>query len=464
MQWLHIKRIALSLPIMVLAAFTLILINEIGFRTSATALEQMAQKQAMRYSVTQLLQSMLDAETGNRGYLLTGEERYLEPYEHAISTVNANLDGVRRLVMASEVDLAEFGKLSRQVSRKLSEMDLSVRLRRQGNEDAWKFVLTTDVGLENMNAVRVHAAALISTANVALEDTQGQIKRSLMFSRLGIAAACAIGLLAVYMYLRQTNALTQAADRAQATLEAERSRLEGLVRARTASLSELANHLQRVREEEREHLARELHDELGALLTSAKLDVARLKSKIGANNPDAAERILHLSQALNSVIALKRRIIEDLRPSSLSNLGLTAAIEILTREFAERTKLDVQVNLEPVSLQETTQLTIYRMVQESLTNIAKYATAKQVLVTIHNYPKHVAVQIRDDGGGFDIADIRRDAHGLLGMRQRVESEGGRLTITSSKGEGTLISAVIPLSAQTPTLEGDASSNEATQAT
>lgn len=463
MQWHQIKKIALSLPIIVLAALTLIVINEAGFRTSASALEEMEQKQAMRYSVAQLLQSMLDAETGNRGYLLTGEERYLEPYEQAISTVNTNLDTVRGLVLASEVDLAEFAQLSRQVSRKLSEMDLSVRLRRQGNEDAWKFVLTTDVGLVNMQSVREHAAVLIKSANSALEATQKQIKTSLMLSRLGIAAACAIGLLAVYMYLRQTNALARATEREQETLEVERSRLEDLVITRTGSLSELANHLQRVREEERGHLARELHDELGALLTSAKLDVARLKSKIGPDNPDATERIQHLSQALNSVIALKRRIIEDLRPSSLANLGLSAAIEILTREFSERSKLDVQVNVEAVPLEENTQLTIYRMVQESLTNIAKYAAATQVLVTVHNHPKHVAIEIRDDGKGFEVGDIRRDAHGLLGMRQRVESEGGRLTVTSSKGAGTLVSAVIPLASHAPALGDNATPSESSQA-
>lgn len=451
MQWSQLKKIAFSLPIALLAALTLIAINEMGFQSSTAALNQMDQKQNMRYAVSQLLQSMLDAETGHRGYLLTGDERYLEPYEGAISTVNKNLDTVRGLVVTSSGDLTEFAQLSRQISRKLSEMDLSLRLRRQGNEDAWKFVLSTDVGLENMQAIRQHAKVLIGSASGAITDTRSEIQNSLMLARLGIAAVCVVGLLAVYMYLRQTAALQQANDREQDVLEAERARLEVLVRTRTETLSELANHLQRVREQEREHLARELHDELGALLTSAKLDVARLKSKMVSDNPDAAERLQHLSAALNSVIALKRRIIEDLRPSSLSNLGLTAAIEILTREFAQRANLDVQINLEPVNLHEATQLTIYRMVQESLTNIAKYASATQVLVTVHNHPAYVLVQIRDNGTGFDTESVSRTAHGLLGMRQRVESEGGRLTVTSAKGEGTLVSAVIPLAAQSPAL-------------
>ena len=198
-----------------------------------------------------------------------------------------------------------------------------------------------------------------------------------------------------------------------------------------------------MREDERGHLARELHDELGALLTAAKLDVARLKSRVDVNAPEIAERLKHLTETLNSGIALKRRIIEDLRPSSLFNLGLTASLEILTREFSERSEIEVDVNLETVDLPESVQLTIYRMVQESLTNIGKYAHARKVLVAVHNYPTHVSVQIRDDGAGFETTKINPAAHGLVGMRHRVEAAGGRLTVTSDPGEGTLVSAILP---------------------
>jgi signal transduction histidine kinase len=171
---------------------------------------------------------------------------------------------------------------------------------------------------------------------------QAEIERALWGSRLGIALATAVGLLAFYRYLRQTQALQQATAREQQALESERERLEALVRARTASLSALANHLQQVREDERGHLARELHDELGALLTAAKLDLARLKSRIGTSGPEVQERLQHLGATLNQVIALKRRIIEDLRPSALANLGLATALEILAREFSERAGLSEQ--------------------------------------------------------------------------------------------------------------------------
>ena len=452
MRWSRLRQLAFSLPLAMLAAMALVGINEVGYQRSSKALVDMAHKQTSRGMLNKLLQSMLDAEAGHRGYLLTGSEPYLEPYQRSVTTINGNLGELRTLFSGDTHDLAQFAELSRQVERKLSEMELSLRLRREGNEDAWKFVMSTDVGKENMDAIRALGNALIEEQTARISSSQEQIQRSLMLARLGIAVVTAIGLLAFYMYLRQANALQRATECEQEVLENERARLEGLVRERTASLSELANHLEQVREDERGHLARELHDELGSLLTAAKLDVARLKSKIDVNTPEITERLKHLIEMLNSGIALKRRIVENLRPSSLAHLGLRAALEILASEYGNSANMHIETNLEAVELPETTQLTVYRMVQESLTNISKYARAKKVLITVHDYPTHVEVQIRDDGVGFHLESIARTAHGLVGMRHRVEAAGGRLTVTSAPGEGTLVAAVLP---KTPALPSDA---------
>jgi signal transduction histidine kinase len=145
---------------------------------------------------------------------------------------------------------------------------------------------------------------------------------------------------------------------------------------------------------------------------------------------------------LNSGIALKRRIIEDLRPSSLSNLGLIPALEILTREFSQRSGLDITTNLESAELDETIQLTVYRLIQESLTNIAKYAEARNVEINLLSYKDHVTASVRDDGKGFDPKAVELSAHGLQGMRHRVEAAGGRLDINTASG--TTITATLPL--------------------
>lgn len=447
MRWFVVPKMAISLPLAVLAALILIFINEAGFRLSTQAAARIEESQATRGAVNLLLQHMLDAETGQRGYLLTGDPKYLEPYDVATGDINQTLDTLRRHYASSPEELSEFSLLSRSVSRKLAEMDLSVRMRKQGNEEAWKFVLTTDVGMDQMNAIRSQIAKLTNASNIKMGAAQAQIIRSLQLSRIGIALMALAGLLAFYMYLRQTRALLDAGRREQEALQRERDQLDKEVRDRTATLAELATHLQQVREDERGHLARELHDELGALLTAAKLDVARIKSRLGAISPEAAERMQHLIETLNSGIALKRRIVEDLRPSSLSHLGLVASLEILAREFEDRSGLSITTDLEQVELGGSSQLTVYRLVQESLTNMAKYAEAKQAEISLHSFEGYITVEVKDDGSGFDTTQVKGSSHGLAGMKHRVEAAGGRLTITSQPGRGTRVSAVLPKTLQ-----------------
>ena len=444
MRSTSLSKMAISLALALLAAVILIGINETGFSQSTTALDDIAEASRTRASLNRVLQHVLDAETGSRGYLLTGDPHYLEPYNAAVAEIGAQLGALRQIYVPSADEYAILTQLTRNVQRKLAEMDLSVRMRKQGNDDAWKFVLMTDVGKEHMDAIREQAARLINASTARMEVSQVQVRRSLMLSRIGIAAVAMAGLLAFYLYLRQTTALERAGEQQQKVLQQERDLLERQVRERTATLAELATHLQQVREEERGHLARELHDELGALLTAAKLDVARLKSRLGPQpTPEIAQRLEHLTDTLNSGIALKRRIIEDLRPSSLSNLGLTASLEILAREFSDRSGVEITTELEPVELDESSQLTVYRLVQESLTNVGKYADAQHVEITVQNHGNHVEVDISDDGKGFDVADSRPSTHGLAGMRHRVEAAGGRLAVISTMGKGSRISAVLP---------------------
>ena len=443
MRWFAIPKMAISLPLAVVAAIILISINEAGFRLSSQASTNIEEAQATRGAVNRLLQHMLDAETGQRGYLLTGDPQYLSPYDAATSDINQTLDALRRLYTPYPEELAEFGSLSRNVSRKLAEMDLSVRMRKQDKEDAWKFVLTTDVGLEQMKAVRSQIRKLLGASDQKMSSAQTQISRSLQMGRFGIAAVTLAGLLAFYMYLRQTRTLLESGRREQGALQRERDQLDKEVRDRTASLAELATHLQEVREDERGHLARELHDELGALLTAAKLDVARIKSRLGEISPEANERIQHLIETLNSGIALKRRIVEDLRPSSLSNLGLVASLEILAREFEDRSGLVITTDLNMVVLDDSVQLTVYRLVQESLTNMGKYAEARQADISLHDSDGSITVTVKDDGCGFDTTQIKASGHGLAGMKHRVEAAGGRLFIVSTHGQGTSVSAVLP---------------------
>ena len=344
-------------------------------------------------------------------------------------------------------------QLVSQASRnKLSELAETMKLHDDGREDAWRSLMLSNIGKEQMDTVRSMSQQLLDHETSRVLIDRKSLSQTLLLNRIGATAMAALSLLALYMYLRQTTALVRAREEQRRLVQVERDILEGEVLVRTDQLTDLARHLQSVREDERHRLARELHDELGALLTAAKLDVARLKSRLGATvTPEVAERLQHLSDGLNSGIALKRRIIEDLRPSSLSNLGLVAALDILLREWGQRGEVVVDAEFETVQLRPAGELTVYRLVQEALTNITKYAKATAVEVRLSSVDGQVHVSVRDNGVGFDMAAPRSSAHGLLGMRYRLETEGGQMVMSSAPGKGTLIRAELPESSE-PVLE------------
>lgn len=266
---------------------------------------------------------------------------------------------------------------------------------------------------------------------------QAEFDRVLNTSRLALLACVPAALLAFGLYLIQTARLNRASLREQQGLEQQ-------VRERTQRLTELASHLQRAVENERARLARELHDELGALMTAAKLDVARLRSRRPVSAADTDARLVHLNDMLNQAIALKRRIIESLHPSSLKNLGLTAALEILTSEFRDTSGLQVDTELEAVALDADSELTVYRVVQEALTNVSKYARARRVRVQLRQLETgSTEVSVTDDGIGFDTTELPLTAHGLAGMRHRLDACGGRLIVESAPGRGTRIQGILP---------------------
>ena len=164
-----------------------------------------------------------------------------------------------------------------------------------------------------------------------------------------------------------------------------------------------------------------------------------------------------MNESINLGIELKRRIIEELRPSSLSNLGLTAALEILVREFAARSEMHRSAHtLETVALSDSAQITVYRLVQEALTNALRHAAATHIGVTLKvcergagSGPGRVQVVVQDNGRGFDTALRRGSSLGLLALRYRVEAEGGEMELHSAPGSGTRVEAWLPLLPQQP---------------
>jgi signal transduction histidine kinase len=445
----RLRRSRLAPWLAVAAALVVIAINEVGHAQSKQTLQTLAERFERRLTVTRLWRQMLDAETGQRGYLLTGRDGYLEPYKAALVEIEQSIQMLHGLQVDDEQLAPLIKEIDETTRQKLTELALTIELYQHGQNDQWRELMMSDIGREKMDELRRAIGQMIAGETQRIQAGGDEAFGALQRNRFLINALTLLALMALLLFLRNVQRLDRAQAAHDLALRTERDRLEATVIHRTAELTELTRHLQSAREDERSRLARELHDELGALLTAAKLEAARLKRGLGTMAPEVAERLKQLNQTLDRGIALKRRIIEDLRPSSLSNLGLEAALQIQARDFAQRAEVSVRTVLQPVALDENAQMTIYRLVQESLTNIAKYARASEVTVSLSQQEGQVLVGVLDNGVGFDPAAIRPTAHGLLGMRYRVEAEGGRLQVDSAPGQGCRVRAWLPVSATTP---------------
>lgn len=437
------RRNRMVFPLACIVAAAIVLFSETAYWQSVDRLERVSELTQSQDSLQRLTQGIVDAETGTRGFLLTGGPEYLEPYKAALGKINLALQQIDKRFSSDPASAAMLEKLHEFTSSKLSELELTIRLVEEGNAKATSEILKSGIGKEKMDEIRAISGELLAGEERSIAQGREGIYRTLALSRIGIVVLSLSGLVVLFLYQRQTVALKLQQLQQQRMVQAERDRLEIEVIERTAQLTELTQHIQTAREDERHRLARNLHDDLGALLTSAKLDAARIKSRIATAAPEALDLLAHLVDTLNSGIALGRRIIEDLRPSALSNLGLAATLEIQAREFADNTGVKVSCVLEPVELEPASELITYRLVQEAITNITKYAGASHVWIELAQHDDMVEILVRDDGVGFDPRARRASAYGLVGMRFRVEACGGKLTIDSTPGQGTSVRAILP---------------------
>lgn len=238
----------------------------------------------------------------------------------------------------------------------------------------------------------------------------------------------------------------------------EQKRAEELMRSTQQQLRELSAHLQTAREEERAHIARELHDELGQLLSSLRLDIDWLQRRLPAlvavpplstqpQQPiDVGSRIDAMTGLVDMSLAMVRRIATELRPPIIDDLGLDAAIEWLVEGLRARTELDVriQLDLHTPELPEAVATAVFRLVQESFTNIVRHAQATVVRLLLSSDHDLLQIRIRDDGVGFAKDESRARSFGLLGMRERVVALQGTFSISSAPGAGCEVVACIPL--------------------
>lgn len=383
----------------------------------------------------------LDRVNSLRAYLLEPQESWIGRYHDADGRLGMSVAAITSFLENRASDRAGAERLSALFALRSADLAQGLAHAQADRRDEALTVLRESDSAGRGNALRTALQQAVELAQAHRAATDSQLLESTKTLRWSVHALLAAMMLAAYALLRQTQ-LIEAARRQQTEL------LSKAVAARTAQLRELASHLITAREDERARLARELHDEIGGLLSAIKLDLARMR-----RNPELPNKAREQSEAIDrrvsEVVSLKRHIIENLRPSSLDQLGLPQSLELLCSDNAAAMEVPTHTDVAPIRLAPDLELTIYRIVQEALTNVRKYSQARQVWVSLQAQGEQVHLIVEDDGIGFEEAATGLGHHGLAGMRLRVESHAGRLEIGKrGQGSGSRIHAVLPALAGT----------------
>ena len=442
-------KIVVPLVLGIAVSLAIAIYAELGYRRLESANREMAVALEMQATLNETLALIVDAETGQRGYLLTGRDEYLAPYNAALPKIDGAFTRLRELLVVNgtAAQRTTAGRINNLVGKKLAELEAAIALYRTNGAEAAQALLSTGIGRRTMEEIRAEVDAMGGTHRTQLAEATTRWANDVGFARAGMqimTAFTVVLLLVVWLLARRD---VQQRDARRRGVQEEKRRLETVVEQRTAELSELSNHLQRVREEEKAKLARDIHDELGGLLVSAKMDVAWVEKRVHDRDAEAAAKLERALQALDDGVEIKRRIIEDLRPTLLDNLGLAAALEWQVHEICDRAGLECEIATpaDDSAIPSATAIALYRIVQEALTNIVKYAHAKQVTVFLGLTADTLTLLIEDDGVGIpDQAQHNRLSHGIAGMRQRVRALQGEFAIARRREGGTTVEINLPL--------------------
>jgi len=444
---------AVALAVAFLLLVSLVVIAEINQRGQNQIDGVISLSQQRQVLLVELLSELSDAEAGQRGFLLTDDDKYLQSYQSARDLVEPTLDRFTDLFRDNERLLLSFEQreavrhLRVLVGAKLGELAASLALHSSHGTEQALALMRTDLGSRTMGEIRDEAGKLRDLERDSVAIALARSGRLQLVSRVLMASVAALNfvllIFAAALWSRQARrraALTQ-------QLASENEDLERRVRRRTAELSALSSHLQQLSEREKAALARELHDELGGLLIAVKMDVSWLRKRLPDNDPDIQSRWSRVVKVLDDGVDFKRRIVENLRPTLLDNMGLLAAVRWVTQETCTGAGLnytEVYPEQEP-QLVDDAAIMSFRLVQESLANVVQHAHATQVHVELALQNDQLVIIVEDNGTG--IGADRREAigsHGLATMRHRVRSFGGTLDIDSPPQGGTRVTARIPL--------------------
>ncbi|MES2553477.1 MAG: CHASE3 domain-containing protein [Pseudomonadota bacterium] len=447
------KRLLLALAgYILLAVLAVALTNFWMNKLTSLRLEIITTRDTL-FKLEKLQTNLARAEAAQSTYLLTQRPDYVDPFEARVKEVrqhveslqdayprNPGQDGYRQRVN----DL--WAAVQADVEGKLTVMTLAVSMLATGRDDKAVEIINAGNGNKRMDDFYLHTDLLAAIERKKMDELSARNAFFLSFGRVSLTISILAVLVLIVLLVKKFVIEFARSQTSRQQLETEVVGFEQKLAERTSQLETLARDYQYDVERERHKLSRELHDELGSILTATKMDISWVMRKVRDIAPEASEKLAKTMRYLDQGIEFKRRIVNDLHPSLLSTFGLIPALQELMSAYAERTGWEMSITLpdQKAQVSEVLGLIAYRIVQESLNNASKYADATQVTVSFMVDETHLKLEISDNGKGMDSTHFSLATHGLEGMRHRVIAVGGTFKIESEPGKGMFTLAMLPL--------------------
>ncbi len=400
----------------------------------------------------QLKADLFEAESAQRGYLLTKREEYILPFNDALNNARANVKLSEKLVINTStalnqvVELNWLKAISASIEAKSAEMLLTIRLVQAGKIDEANQVMNLDLGRLQMKNFVMQTDKLIKQQVADVDAMVEKQWSTVLMARGSVIGGALLLIFLVVLVIKQL--LDELAIKSQLQLQVvkENEMYEDKLKEKTRQLRSSALDCQADIERVRQKLSRELHDELGSVFTATKMDIAWVIKKTKESNPDIAEKLKKTSSYVDQGIQFQRNIVQQLHPAMLTTFGIWPTLSSLITDAAERNKWKLTLNLpdENIQLNETISLVAYRIVQETLNNANKHAKATAISVDVMLDDQHIKLEIQDNGVGMNLQFDSEKTHGLAGMRHRVLAIGGNFELISELKKGLLTRVLIPL--------------------
>ena len=448
--WQGLFRLPRSIwmPILAMSAIAIgaFFFNELSVKHIATSAQTLASLTSAQRELSELRTLVMDAETGQRDYLLSHNPQVLERHEESLALLPVVGERLRLHVEGDPELLSHVQRLGSLRTRVITELRAQVISADQTRPDAATVIIRSTAGRALMDSFRTEADAMRDALEARVAHHLAETARNAQLSRVAFAAITLLLLLLLFVSVRLLITDYWRQESARRVQAEERQRLEQLVIERTKELSDLTAHLQTVAEREKATLARDLHDELGGLLTAAKMDLSWLQGRANGKEPEAHSKLAALGEALDEAMDVKRRVVENLRPALLDHFGLATALRAHFEETCQKAGIGLTARISDdfEQLPQDLAIALFRVCQESLTNILKHAKAENVELDLALDPNNYRIMIVDDGVGIAAERLEGTrSHGLVGMRHRIDSLGGAFTIGMNPPHGTRTEVSVP---------------------